>query len=338
MKLSRWFARLVIVSLATLMPCGCSEEPYGAPQVMSFKDGKRAAFSMHFDDSMESQVENALPLLNARGFVGTFFVNPGSERYGRYRQVWEVECIAHGHELADHTMIHGDVLSYAQADHEIGECARIIRGVYDGAPRLLPYITPGGVRWDVSDAQLRELLDKHELFLAERSHGCCPSSHFADITIPVLDAINRGAWTQLGFHGIGGEWLSTDVADLVGLLDYLDANRNVVWIATTSDAYKYQQEREAVRVVSLADATDAGFSVEIACDESRVNTFGRPFADLYDQPLTLRVSVPAHWTSYVVTQQTTVDRYGMIEENGRKLAQFDVRPNVGPADVRVAED
>jgi hypothetical protein len=305
---------------------------------MRFKDGKRAAFSMHFDDSMESQVENALPLLNARGFVATFFVNPGSDRYKKYRQVWEVECLAHGHELADHTMTHHDVTSFAQADYEIGECARIIRDVYGGALRLIPYITPGGVRWEISDAQLSELLDRHELFLTPRTHGCYPSSHFSDITIPVLDAIDREAWAQLGFHGIGGEWLSTDVGDLVRLLDYLDANRDLVWVATTSDAHKYQQEREAIASVSLTNATDRGFSAEILCDEGSVNTFGRPFTDLYDQPLTLRVSVPASWRAFTVAQGGASRGYDIIEDSGRRFAQFDALPNVGAVEVRVVGD
>jgi hypothetical protein len=333
MRISHWFRIFPLVF--AFVSFGCSEEQYGNPQVMRFKDGKRAAFSMHFDDSMESQVENALPLLNARGFVGTFFVNPGSERYEKYRRVWEVECPAHGHELADHTMTHHDVTSYAQADYEIGECARIIRGVYGGAPRLIPYITPGGVLWEISDAQLSELLDKHELFLTPRTHGCYPSSHFTDITIPVLDAIDRAVWAQLGFHGIGGEWLSTDVADLVRLLDYLDANRDLVWVATTSDAYKYQQERETIASVSLTNATSTGFSVELQCDEGRINTFGRPFADLYDQPLTLRVSVPGSWRAFTATQGPTFRRYGVVEDGGRRFAQFDALPKVGNVEVRV---
>jgi hypothetical protein len=302
---------------------------------MAFRDGKGAAFSMHFDDSMASQVENAMPLLNARGLVATFFVNPGSDRYMRHRQVWEEECLRNGHELADHTMVHGDVDDYAQADYEIGECARVIRNAYGNGSRLLPFIRPGGVRWGIDDTQLREILDRHELFLAQRSHGSFPSSYFTDITIPVQEAMARRAWTQLGFHGTGGEWLSTELADLVRLLDHLVANRALVWVATTGDVYKYRQELGAVQSVSLTDATAEGFTMEIRCDETRVNTYGRPFADVYDQPLTLRVEAPASWITFTVTQGQQTSRYDVVQTNDRRCAQFDIRPNVGRAEIRV---
>ena len=73
-----------------------ARQQYGDPQVMEFKDGKSAAFSMQFDDSMETQADFAVPEMNKRGLVGTFFVNPASERYGRRRRTWEVVSVGTG--------------------------------------------------------------------------------------------------------------------------------------------------------------------------------------------------------------------------------------------------
>ena len=109
---SRKISRLLGLLAAWLPVCSmlAASEPQASteagPRVSKFKDGKIAAFSMQFDDSMETQADFAIPELNKRGLVGSFFINPDSDRYRRRREVWEVECPKHGHELANHTLRH----------------------------------------------------------------------------------------------------------------------------------------------------------------------------------------------------------------------------------------
>jgi hypothetical protein len=63
--------------------------------VTKFRGGKPAAFTMQFDDSMESQAAIAVPQMNARGLVGTIFDRGCMllDRLGR--------CLAHSGGAAD---------------------------------------------------------------------------------------------------------------------------------------------------------------------------------------------------------------------------------------------
>ena len=141
---------------------------YGDPQVMKFKDAKSAAFSMQFDDSMETQADFAIPEMNKRGLVGTFFINPAKEQYGRRRHTWEVVCPERGHELANHTLRHKGATDYEEADREIGGCAHHIWKLYPHQSKLRPFLRGGGTTWGISQEEMRDLMDKYYLFRASR--------------------------------------------------------------------------------------------------------------------------------------------------------------------------
>lgn len=49
---------------------------FGTPTVTPFAYGRKAAFSLEFDDSMVSQIANVLALLARYRFVATFYINP----------------------------------------------------------------------------------------------------------------------------------------------------------------------------------------------------------------------------------------------------------------------
>ncbi|MCK4375930.1 MAG: polysaccharide deacetylase family protein [Candidatus Brocadiae bacterium] len=312
---------------------------YGTPQVMVFKDGKVGAFSMQFDDSMETQAEFAIPHMNERGLVGTFFVNPDKHRYRTHTETWEVICPRFGHELGNHTMRHEGAKDYEEADHEIGESARHIWKLYPNRSKLRPFMRGGGTTWNVSREQMQELMRKYFLFRAPRRVGISDENDTGDPAAFAKEALEEGKWVLVGFHGVGGQWISCSEEGFVKLCDYLAANKDELWVGTTGDVYRYVQERDAVSKVALTDATDTGFKLAIECDEGKVNTYGVPFAELYDQPLTVSVRVPESWRRFCVEQDGEVETYDTIEADGERCARFDVRPNVDAALVRpVAPD
>jgi hypothetical protein len=315
---------------------------YGDPQVMSFRDGKDAAFTMQFDDSMESQARIALPIMNERELVGTFFVNPAHGRYQATKEAWEDICPRFGHELANHTMHHTGAKSHEEAEYEIGECSRHIWRLYPTRSKLLPFARGGGTKWDISDEQIGELMRKYYLFRRPSRYGICddPESEYyreADILAHAREAINEKTWVPVHFHGVGGEWISCSREAFVALCDFLVANRDRLWVATEGDAWKYRQEYQALSAVSLTDPTEDTFRLAIECDESRLDTFGLPVSDLYDEPLTVRVPVPDSWSRFVVVQargrRSDVRTYDTIVVDGRRVAQFGVKPNLVPAMV-----
>jgi len=354
---------LFLVSAALLAAAvGCeggaaSEEPgpgpsaslYGKPEVMQFRDGKRGAVSLRFDDSMLSQADLAIPHLDERGLVGTFFVNPDLDRYTARRKVWEVVCPRAGHELANHTMHHLGAKTYEEAEYEIGECSRHIWSLYPERSKLLPFARGGGTTWEITDEQMRELTTKHFLFRHRSTRSVCNdpdheyyNSEDLDIRQHAQRAIDERVWVELMFHGIGGEWISCSEETFVGLLDFLVENKDRLWVATIGDAWKYEQEYQALSDVSLSEADEAGFRIAVECDDSKLETYGLPLAELYDQPLTVRVPVSDSWGHFTVVQGAEGDAverdYEAIEVEGQRVAQFDVRPGAGEARVTRVSD
>ncbi|HET7558998.1 MAG TPA: polysaccharide deacetylase family protein, partial [Limnochordia bacterium] len=66
----------------------------------------RAAVSLSFDDAAPSQLEHAIPVLDRYGLHGTFYVNPtAGGRFERDIAGWRA-ARAHGHEVANHTLVH----------------------------------------------------------------------------------------------------------------------------------------------------------------------------------------------------------------------------------------
>jgi hypothetical protein len=239
-------------------------------------------------------------------------------------------------------MDHAGATTYEEAEYQIGECSRYLWEIFPQQGKLLPFSRGGGTTWEISREQMRELADKYFLFRHFSGRSACddPNSQYytregdIDIREHVQWAIDEGAWTQIMFHGIGGEWISYSEQAFVQLLDFLVQHEDALWVATVGDVWKYQQQYQAISDVSLSDADETGFSVAIDCDSSKLKTYGRPFTELYDQPLTVRVPVPDSWDGFVVTQGTggdaSAESYEVIEVGEQPVAQFGVRAGMGP--------
>ncbi len=72
-------------------------------RTFSWPDGKRAAISLSFDDARASQIERGLPILDAHGVKGTFYVSldPLTSRLDAWRK-----ALANGHEIGNHSLRH----------------------------------------------------------------------------------------------------------------------------------------------------------------------------------------------------------------------------------------
>jgi hypothetical protein len=309
---------------------------YGEPEVMKFKDGKVGAYSMQFDDSMVSQANTAIPHLNWRGLVGTFFVNPGRSRYQEGKYTWEVICPKFGHELTNHTMTHRGAKDYEEADYEIGECSRHIWKLYPDKSKLLPFARGGGTTWDITREQIEELMAKYFLYRRPSSSSMREDTGTSSrMTSYPQRAIDEGIWVPVHFHGISGEYINVTEEAFVGLLDYLVSNRDKLWIGTAGSVHKYQQEYDSLSNVAITDAGKHSFRVVLECDGSKVNTYSSTFAELYDEPLTVRNEVPTGWSDFFVRQGRKVKSYSVIKVDGKKYAQYEMRPNTGEAVVTV---
>lgn len=80
---------LFAISSLVFVSCSGGEPEYtGQTEILKWQHGKRAAISLTYDDGSMNQFRVALPMMEERGFRGTFFINtghiPGSQYKARF--------------------------------------------------------------------------------------------------------------------------------------------------------------------------------------------------------------------------------------------------------------
>lgn len=295
----------------------------GDTTVAVWKHNARGAFTMSFDDSMETHVRVAMPAIVQRGLVGTWFINPGLPRHQKHSKVWEIDGPRNRQEYANHTWEHKGAKDYREADYQIGAAARYIwtlRG--PDASKLLAFASGGGTTWSISD------LEKEEI--KSRYHSITRSSELSartdlgvdgeQLIAKARESIDEGRWVAIHFHGIGGEWLPIDTEGFIRLLDFLRDHRDKIWSAGWSAAYQYAQERDHARI-DLLETSDARIRI-------RLTTGLNP--ELFAEPLTLITQVPAGWSTVAVEQNGRSKPFHA--RNG--ILQYEVVPDRGEIELQ----
>jgi peptidoglycan/xylan/chitin deacetylase (PgdA/CDA1 family) len=272
----------------------------GATRVARWPDDKQGAFMLLFDDSVPSDVKNAIPEMKKRGLTGTFYINPGCGHYQGLKNDWEKTIPAEGMEYGNHTWDHKGAKNAEALDEELAKCNEVIFRLMKGPqPRLVSFGRPGVDKgaWTVTGAQVTEALAKHHL--VERptfnDHGATIAfKNAADYVKQVDQALAKGGLGYVIFHGVGGDWISCPLGDFIALCDKLVAERQRLWIAGTIAVHKYQTERDGATVtVDKADARQIVVTLAVKTDPA-----------LYDAPLTLVTQVSAGWARCSVVQGT----------------------------------
>ena len=307
----------------------------GVAEICRWKGGRAGAFSVSGDDSLRSQILFAIPAMDQRGLAGTWWVNPGrggSVNYKKQDDAW-AECwialyddwkaaAARGHDFGNHTLHHLGAATVEEADYQVGETARIIWQT-NPRQRLQLFLRGGGTSWGISDEELARILVKYDCAPEGRGGGiecptweCDPSA--AEMIAHVDAAIQEGSWHYTAFHGIGptAEWGGPVRGEaFIALLDTLARRRDQVWTSPFTRLYKYQQERNSARVDWL--------SIEKSALRGSLTCPLDP--RLYDEPLTLRVSLPGGWERALLTQGNHHETVPVI----KGVATFDALPGGG---------
>ena len=149
----RYVLPLLVCSVITSLISSCSpdrDQRVGGTEILIWKDGKRSAISLTYDDGSINQFRVALPLMEKQGFRGTFFINtgqiPGSEFNARFigRPVEEII-----HETAD----------VPTNPHNLFERASAVG--YLGYRGLMDYHTRAGASVDAGDMERAcEIIDE----------------------------------------------------------------------------------------------------------------------------------------------------------------------------------
>ncbi|HEY6123110.1 MAG TPA: polysaccharide deacetylase family protein [Steroidobacteraceae bacterium] len=252
--------------LTTLLLALCASPSLAKPPV--WPTGKVAAVALTYDDALHSQLDIAIPQLDAAGFKGTFFLDGDITPADMLR--WR-EAQRSGHELGNHSLFHPcpramlpDRKNYLtdnyDVDRMLGEIAamnNVLFGI-DGA-RTRTYSVPcsqmfvGGV--DYTAALRRSGLvkyartggDQYKSVIADwsrldyfqvPSYGPVDKPDGAALiayAARVRDAKGLGV---LQFHGVGGDYLEVTSKAHQQLVTWL-RDHPEIWVARFDELMDY---------------------------------------------------------------------------------------------------
>ena len=163
-------ARPLVSLLIALSLASAARAAVGDTRVAKWKDDRAAAFLLMFDDGWVGHAEVAIPEIQKRWLVATFYMNPEKGEYKQYAAKWPGALKGGGVVYGNHTMTHRGVTDMDNARREIGECARLIREQMQPLPaahpkRLVSFAQPGvgPGKWNINKTQLVEILKENKL-------------------------------------------------------------------------------------------------------------------------------------------------------------------------------
>lgn len=331
------------VALLAVLGVACATRAAGNPaggetRIARWKDDRTAAFLLLFDDGCPSHWQVAIPEMAKRGLIGTFYLNPGKAEFTKFRGGWETNYWKLGMAYGVHTMTHKGVHSMEEAEHEIGDCAAIIRSIVPGNDgKLVSYGQPGvgEGHWQITSAQLDALLAKHRLITRGEIAGHMAVYHLkttAELLAMADKAIANKSVEFIVFHGIERIEPNWSYQDFWAIkqsifLPFLDgvkerAGRGDLWVTDHISAHQYAVERDAA-TVRVLEAGDRRISVELStqADPQR-----------YDHPLTLVTRVPPAWRRVAVTQGGRTVTVTAVDS----AVRYEARPGTAPVSLEPA--
>lgn len=224
--------------------------------------GARAALALTYDDALSSQLENAVPQLDAAGFKATFYLSMAVQDFEQQKAAWTA-LAEDGHELGNHTIHHPcrgaiggrswlapendlDAWSKEKLLNEIARANEVLTAMDGAETRTYAYTcgdtTVGGEGY-IDDLEplvsgARSVMQDAPYdpyfvasFVADRTPA-------AEMIAYVDKLIAEEAIGSITFHGVGGDHLWVTVEDHALLLEYLGQRSEDVWVAPLRDILK----------------------------------------------------------------------------------------------------
>jgi peptidoglycan/xylan/chitin deacetylase (PgdA/CDA1 family) len=228
----------------------------------------KAAVSLAYDDALLSQLEHAIPALNARGLKASFYLTLASPIVGQKLSTWRAVA-AQGHELANHSLFHAcsskkpnrqwvsvdndlELKTVQQLVTEISLANDYLHAIDGETERTF---TVPCADTDINGVNYVEKLDalfvgiKYQIGDIEQQRSALNPLRMSvwspekvtgkQLIDYVKQAAKYGTMANITFHGIGGDHLAVSIAAHNELLDYLAANKNVYWVDTYRNISRY---------------------------------------------------------------------------------------------------
>ena len=270
------------------------------PEIAKWYNNHVCAVSLRFDDNLDSHVEFVIPLLNKYGFKATFMINPG-RNFEQYKDFWENQLPKMGHRWGNHTWHHTGANTPEEAEFEIGEVSKLIWKLYPNESKLNVFASGGGEewggkRWSKALPSYKEIVKKYYLIdLYDGNHPALGlNSDFSaqKIKEKIDEAISEKKHQAFLFHKVGSKNLldyarkiitgynyTLEEEKFLKMIEYLNSERDKIWVATLVQILKYKNEFESSSLESFKSTPE-----KIVM---RLNIGTDP--NLYDQDLTLKL-------------------------------------------------
>jgi len=279
---------------------------YGNPssiEIAKFHANKEAAVSFAFDDGVARPTANIVPMLDATGLTGTFFIIPGMidtfpEPYYATWDTWR-EVAGKGYEIGNHSLTHLSLpdLDAAQLDAEVNQSYNRIREVIGTAPVSFAFPYNYWTR-----PVLDVVLQHHIVARVDEPisyEGAGFTAAWANGLVD--DAVQARQWIVPMIHGVGLDgpgYRPIDTEQLNQHLQYVKAHLNQVWVDTFGNVARYVQERDAVKITRLEIGDrQVRFQLDSSLDSQR-----------FDRPLTVILHTGA--TGPITNVTATCDATG----------------------------
>lgn len=305
--------QLTILSAILLMVVVVMSQEVGKTDIMKYSGGRKGAVVFMFDDNLDSQKNNAIPELQKRNLNGTFYVNPGMRGF-QQSKFWTEEVPKMGHEYGVHTMTHR--ATEESIDKDSAECVKIIGKIFPNA-KLFSFAIPGGDNvWLVSGPVQAEVFKKYNFVLRSAVTMFMYLGQDSAYMKKWIDGIiAKGSYDKICIHGVGGDYLSMSMPVFNDTLDYLVAKDADIWMTTDVVLYKYNFEYQTAKA-TLIDSKPDIITVDLKSDAD---------TKIFDQPLTLKTTVPADWTKCTIKQGDKVTAIDVVEG----VVKYDAVPDGG---------
>jgi peptidoglycan/xylan/chitin deacetylase (PgdA/CDA1 family) len=237
-----------------------------AQHKMQWPKHKKALIVLTYDDALESQLDNAIPQLEAAGLPATFFLTGdiNAVTIPRWRK-----AAKKGFELGNHTLFHpcgvvddNPVSSANYTVHgilgEIEDMNHFLFAVDGKFYRTYAYpcteTTVGNGKDYVDSLKLSNLIKYARVggdtdaivtdfknlnpFLVP-SYGLEGNNTGEQLIAFVKRAEEKGGMGIFMFHGIGGDYITVSSEAHQQLITYLKAHKKDIWVATFQEAMDY---------------------------------------------------------------------------------------------------
>ncbi|AFV00785.1 polysaccharide deacetylase family protein [Simiduia agarivorans] len=234
---------------------------------LTWPQGQQAAVSLSYDDALNTQLDNAIPVLNQHQVRASFYLTMASPVVAARLDEWRAAA-QQGHELGNHTIYHACsksqpgtdwVLPYNDLDKRVVQQVRDEIRVANGYLKAIDGQTqrtmaPPCGHTDARDGNYLPAIADDFVAIKGAEVGyppgfivyLLPDGHSGQQLVDyVKQSAKQGGVVNIIFHGVGGDHLSVSVAAHRELVEYLARHKAIYWTDTYQNIMSHLQRQPA---------------------------------------------------------------------------------------------